>query len=225
MANLSSCSAFFAGSQPSEIVTPPALRAPELVLKDKLETGLDVWSFGCLIFELVTNLTLFHVESLDGDQFDETTNDEHLIQITEIIQPLPEALLKKWSRASSYYGPTGERIDGPGILVDPAQESIDMDFGAGLDEMDQEDGSDHETDSDRQSQASLADSDLRSQPSLASTRRFVTLEKRFRAVKPADIDEEEEKEIVSLMRLALQPDAAIRASAAQLLQHAWFRSD
>jgi hypothetical protein len=67
------------------------------------------------------------------------------------------------------------------------------------------------------------DADSRREPSLASLRHFDSLEQRFRDVKPADIDEREEGEILSLIRLVLQPDVATRASATQLLQQAWLQ--
>jgi hypothetical protein len=41
---------------------------------------------------------------MDGDRFDETYNDDHLIQITKTIQPLPKALFNNWPTASMYYG-------------------------------------------------------------------------------------------------------------------------
>jgi serine/threonine protein kinase len=206
--------AFLEGSPPPTLVTPAALRAPELVLGDQLATGLDMWSFGCLIFELITNHSLFQVESLDGDRFDETTNDEHLIQITETIQPLPEVLFKKWPRASMYYGPTGERLSIHNNVhsSDVGSNEERPDTEGDLTEMEEGHWFDDETDTESQGQVSLA-----------SSRHFDSLEKRFRDVKPADIDEREEEEILRLIRLALQPDVATRASAAQLLQQAWFQ--
>ncbi len=57
---------------------------------------------------------------------------------------------------------------------------------------------------------------------LASPRLCASLEQQFKAKKPADIDAKEEELIVRLMRMALQPDAELRASASQLLDEAWF---
>lgn len=194
-------------------MTPAALRAPELVLGDQLATAVDMWSFGCLIFELITNHTLFRVESLDGDRFDETTNDEHLIQITETIQFLPEILFNKWRRASMYYGPDGERIGTHDSVhgSDTGSNGERLDTDGDLTEM-EGNSVDDQTDTESQGEVSLA-----------SSQNFDSLEKRFRDVKPADIDEREEEQIVRLIRMALQPDATKRASAAELLQQAWFQ--
>lgn len=63
------------------------------------------------MFELITGHSLFLIDRLEGNRFDEEINDGHLIQITEILHPLPKELLDKWRRAGSYYGATGERLD------------------------------------------------------------------------------------------------------------------
>jgi hypothetical protein len=144
---------------------------------------------------------------MEGDRFDETYNDEHLIQITETIQLLLEALLNKWARASMYYGPIGERLETHrvhGSYSDFNGEGLDTEVDLG--EM-EEDWRDHD-----------ADTNSQREPSLASLRHFDSLEQRFRDAKAADIDEREEGEILNLIRLALQPDVARRASATQLLQ-------
>lgn len=185
-----------------------------MILNGQLGRGLDIWSFGCLLFELITGHQLFQVWGLEGNRYDETTNDEHLIQVTEMLQPLPETLSSKWPRASSYYGPNGERLDAQDDMCDPDGESNTerLDSDDDLPGVRAGDWADDGTDTDSSTD----------QVPLASSRRYDSLEARFRAVKPADIDEKEEMEIVQLIRLALQPDAVKRASAAQLLQQAWF---
>lgn len=113
-----------------------------------------------------------------------------------------------------YYGPDGERLathnNMHGSDTGSGEERVDIE--GDLTEM--EEGDELDSGSDTESEG---------QVSLASLRHFDSLEQRFRDVKPADIDEREEEEIVRLIRLALQPDAATRASAAQLLQQAWFQ--
>ncbi|RDB25924.1 Serine/threonine-protein kinase SRPK [Hypsizygus marmoreus] len=49
-----------------EAVTTPVLRAPELVLKGPWNEKVDIWAFGCLIFELLTRRSLF-VYRPEGD--------------------------------------------------------------------------------------------------------------------------------------------------------------
>ncbi|KAG6138389.1 hypothetical protein E4U28_004239 [Claviceps purpurea] len=45
--------AFFSDDPPSTLNTPLALRAPEIVFGDPLDRRVDLWSAGCLIFEMV----------------------------------------------------------------------------------------------------------------------------------------------------------------------------
>ncbi|KUJ07409.1 kinase-like protein [Mollisia scopiformis] len=182
-------SAFLEDSPPRTTVTPAALRAPEVIQNGRLGRGLDIWSFGCLVFELIIGYPLFNIERLEGNRFDETTNDEHLIQVTEMLQPLPDALLNKWRRASSYYGPNGERLD----IQDEVYNSDGGSNGERLK---------HPRRSIRRGWSST-------EQIPASSQCYDSLEERFRAVKPADIGEREEEEIR-------------RASAAELLQQAWF---
>ncbi|KAK4108683.1 putative serine protein kinase [Canariomyces notabilis] len=68
--------AYFFADPPSKIITPRGLRTPESVLTGTINKTLDVWSFGCLVFELITGLPLF---CIPGTGFED---DEHLLQLT-----------------------------------------------------------------------------------------------------------------------------------------------
>ncbi|RGP69582.1 cmgc srpk kinase [Fusarium sporotrichioides] len=46
--------AFFGNNAPDTLHTPVALRAPEVVFGDRLDPRVDLWSAGCMIFELIT---------------------------------------------------------------------------------------------------------------------------------------------------------------------------
>ncbi|CAJ0549905.1 Ff.00g065000.m01.CDS01 [Fusarium sp. VM40] len=46
--------AFFNSDAPSTLHTPLSVRAPEVVFGDSLDHRVDLWSAGCLIFELIT---------------------------------------------------------------------------------------------------------------------------------------------------------------------------
>ncbi|KAI1110044.1 kinase-like protein [Nemania sp. NC0429] len=45
---------FFEGQSPAKIHTPLPVRAPEALFGDNLDCHVDIWSMGCLLFELVT---------------------------------------------------------------------------------------------------------------------------------------------------------------------------
>ncbi|KAG6094212.1 hypothetical protein E4U31_006375 [Claviceps sp. LM219 group G6] len=51
--------AFFSNDAPSALDTPLVLRAPEIIFGDRLDHRVDLWSAGCLIFELVSGNRLF----------------------------------------------------------------------------------------------------------------------------------------------------------------------
>ncbi len=107
--------AFSDGDAPVKVVTPVALRAPEIILRGfrPLGQGIDIWAFGCLVFELLTGRPLFvRLESLEGDEeSDQETNDEHLIQFTEVLGKLPEDLASLWERRHRYYDAEWKRLN------------------------------------------------------------------------------------------------------------------
>ncbi|KAF5002751.1 hypothetical protein FGRMN_148 [Fusarium graminum] len=198
-------------------VTPVALRAPEAIFNDLLGRGIDIWSLGCIIFEMIIGRPLFvGVQSLEGKSYDETSNDEHLIQIWEVIGPLPKPLLEKWRRADQYFSSNGERLQasGPGEDYDSqdgsSQGHIDSDLGADLESTGESEG--------QPSTPTSADGDI----PLAYLGSFGPLEEQFNAEKPSDIEEAETKDILDLLRWIFQYDPAQRPTTKDLLQHPWF---
>ncbi|KAE8327707.1 kinase-like domain-containing protein [Aspergillus sergii] len=64
-------------------VTPTALRAPELIHRNDWDVGIDIWTLGCLIFELPSNEPLFPLGtfSLTASQIDK----EHIFLIEQVL--------------------------------------------------------------------------------------------------------------------------------------------
>lgn len=60
---------------------PVALRAPGLIFGGKIGSGIDIWSFGCLIYEIITGTTLFCVSKFGAD---EQADDDHLVELNNI---------------------------------------------------------------------------------------------------------------------------------------------
>ncbi|KAF7556895.1 hypothetical protein G7046_g6183 [Stylonectria norvegica] len=102
--------AFFSGNSPDEILTPTALRAPEIILKQAVDEKLDVWSFGCLVYELVTGYRLFSVRCYEDDDVDEV-DDDHMLELNDILGGIPNNLMAIWPRSGSWLGPNGERLN------------------------------------------------------------------------------------------------------------------
>ncbi|KAI0399288.1 putative serine protein kinase [Xylaria palmicola] len=51
--------AYFAEKPPAKLIIPAGLRTPEYVLTGAINHTIDIWSFGCLVFELLTGDPLF----------------------------------------------------------------------------------------------------------------------------------------------------------------------
>ncbi|KND91013.1 Serine/threonine-protein kinase SRPK, partial [Tolypocladium ophioglossoides CBS 100239] len=93
--------AYFFTDPPAKPLTPRGLRAPEMVLTGAFNKTLDVWSFGCLVFELITGQPLFCVPWWDEVDI----VDELVLSLTTALGALPDELFKHWERSSLYFTP------------------------------------------------------------------------------------------------------------------------
>ena len=73
-------------------------RSPEVILGINYGPSADIWSFACMIFELITGDFLF--EPRKGESY--SKNDDHLAQIMELLGKMPRkiALSGRYSRVS-----------------------------------------------------------------------------------------------------------------------------
>lgn len=101
--------AFYRDQQPDKIVTPVALRAPETIFKQKVDEAIDIWSFGILVYELLTGSMLFPVASYGDD--DEGMDDDHMLAFNDIVGSLPDNLMALWPRSKTWFGPNRERLN------------------------------------------------------------------------------------------------------------------
>ncbi|KAJ4141739.1 hypothetical protein NW768_000956 [Fusarium equiseti] len=92
--------AYLFDNPPKKLPTPTGLRSPELILKNQISKASDIWAFGCLIFELITETPLFQIPDVNQD-------DEHLLQLHERLGPLPNDLFSQWARSSLYFNSEG----------------------------------------------------------------------------------------------------------------------
>ena len=91
--------AFYVGRQGARDIQTREYRCPEGVLGLwPFGPAADVWSVGCLVFELLTGETLFDPQSpRPGEPF--SKDESHLAQAVELLGPVPAELVRRAPRA------------------------------------------------------------------------------------------------------------------------------
>ena len=87
----------------TDLIQTRQYRAPEILLGFTWGALVDMWSIGCLIFELVTGDYLF--DPREGGSFGR--DDDHLAQIIELVGPFPK-LYENASEYSKFFTPEGK---------------------------------------------------------------------------------------------------------------------
>lgn len=79
-------------------------RAPEIILGYRYNANCDIWSVGCMIFELLTGLILF-----DPDKFDRFNRDRsHLYCMIQRLGKVPQELISKSKYKSNFFKTNGQ---------------------------------------------------------------------------------------------------------------------
>jgi len=80
----------------SEDIQTRQYRAPEVLIGSKYDTSADIWSLGCMTFELLTGDLLFDPRA--GDDYDR--DEDHLAMFQELLGKMPKkvALEGKYSK-------------------------------------------------------------------------------------------------------------------------------
>jgi len=86
-------SATFDHEHHSRVVQTRHYRAPEVILEQGWSQPCDVWSIGCIIFELATGSTLF--QTLD--------NNEHLAMMDRVLGPMPLRMATRNTKAQESF--------------------------------------------------------------------------------------------------------------------------
>lgn len=79
-------------------------RSPEVLLGYHWGASSDLWSFACLMFELLTGDYLF--DPRDGKTY--AKDDDHIAQIMELIGPFPRQMLKESYYTRDFFNSRGE---------------------------------------------------------------------------------------------------------------------
>ena len=88
----------------SEDIQTRQYRSPEVLIASGYDTSADIWSFACMIFELVTGDYLFDPKGSDEFPRDE----DHLALIMELLGPLPKSMISKGKKSSTYFNRRNE---------------------------------------------------------------------------------------------------------------------
>ncbi|XP_014211149.1 serine/threonine-protein kinase Doa isoform X9 [Copidosoma floridanum] len=87
-------SATFDNEHHSTIVSTRHYRAPEVILELGWAQPCDVWSIGCILFELYLGITLFQTHD----------NREHLVMMERILGTIPHRMARKSKTKYFYHG-------------------------------------------------------------------------------------------------------------------------
>eukprot|EP00929_Paragymnodinium_shiwhaense_P025369 TRINITY_DN15361_c0_g1_i1.p1 TRINITY_DN15361_c0_g1~~TRINITY_DN15361_c0_g1_i1.p1 ORF type:complete len:614 (-),score=163.38 TRINITY_DN15361_c0_g1_i1:448-2289(-) len=79
-------------------------RGPETIINAGYDTSADIWSFACMIFELVTGDYLFDPKASEEYPRDE----DHLALFQELLGEVPKALVFRGKRAMTFFNRRGE---------------------------------------------------------------------------------------------------------------------
>jgi CDC-like kinase len=92
-------SATYEDEHHSRIVSTRHYRAPEVVLELGWSYPCDVWSIGCIIFELYTGHTMFQTHD----------NLEHLAIMERVLGPIPSFMIRQTTKTKYFIN--NERLD------------------------------------------------------------------------------------------------------------------
>ncbi|KAL4975548.1 hypothetical protein BDW66DRAFT_167053 [Aspergillus desertorum] len=101
---------FFTSHPPSAPAPPLHLRGPETLFQCCISAKQDMWSFGCLIFEFITGVTLF---DLSDHPVTNITDDMHFIDMYNVLGfPKDDALRDRhWPNWRRFFRSNGEPVD------------------------------------------------------------------------------------------------------------------
>ncbi|KAG6041179.1 hypothetical protein E4U39_006687 [Claviceps sp. Clav50 group G5] len=90
----------------SDMTQPLQLRAPEVTVGAPWDTGVDIWSLGCLAMQFVLGIVPFSGKASESGAF--TAEDAQLAGFLQTFGPFPPWLLEQGRRASQYFDEQGK---------------------------------------------------------------------------------------------------------------------
>lgn len=87
----------------SEDIQTRQYRAPEVMIGSKYDTAADMWSLGCMTFELLTGDLLFDPRA--GEEYDR--DEDHLAMFQELLGKIPKRLALDGRYSSNFFDKRG----------------------------------------------------------------------------------------------------------------------
>lgn len=87
----------------SEDIQTRQYRAPEVLLGHKYDTSADIWSLGCMTFELLTGDLLF--DPREGPDYDR--DEDHLAMFQELFGKMPKKMATSGKYSKNYFDKRG----------------------------------------------------------------------------------------------------------------------
>ena len=88
----------------SEDIQTRQYRAPEVLLGHKYDTSADMWSLGCIIFELLTGDLLF--DPREGNDYDR--DEDHLAMFQELLGKIPKKIACNGKYSKNFFNRKGD---------------------------------------------------------------------------------------------------------------------
>jgi len=87
----------------SEDIQTRQYRAPEVLIGSKYDTSADIWSLGCMTFELLTGDLLFDPRA--GEDYDR--DEDHLAMFQELLGKIPKRLALEGKYTKNFFDKKG----------------------------------------------------------------------------------------------------------------------
>jgi serine/threonine protein kinase len=88
----------------SEDIQTRQYRAPEVIIGSRYDTSADMWSLGCMTFELLTGDLLFDPRA--GDDYDR--DEDHLAMFQELLGKMPKRLAVEGKYSKNFFDKQGK---------------------------------------------------------------------------------------------------------------------
>ncbi|KAF9257928.1 kinase-like protein [Marasmius fiardii PR-910] len=101
------------------------MRPPEVILGAPRGISSDLWSLGCVLYELLTGESLFD-PFFQTVELGLTTEESHLIQIMEMLGKLPADLLREGKYTKRWFNEDGSLLLDTSLYPVPLEEILKM---------------------------------------------------------------------------------------------------